>query len=77
MADYSKPGKADIKLKVSGMNCTHCKSAVEKALKGLRGVYNAEVELKAGEVKISYDATDVSLEDMKKAVREAGYEIIE
>jgi copper chaperone len=49
--------------------------SVEKALQGLTGVSTAVVDLAAGTARITYDAAEVNLEAMKKAVTDAGYEV--
>jgi len=63
-------------LKVGGMSCGHCKASVEKALKALPGVVEALVNLEAQEVAVEFDSTKVSVEEMKKAITEDGYEIL-
>lgn len=61
-------------IKVDGMSCNHCKMAVEKAAMTVEGVLKAEVDLKKKELKINHsDTTGHQLEDVKAAVREAGY----
>lgn len=59
---------------IEGMTCAHCKAAVEKALGALQGV-SAEVNLgeKAARIRLSNPVTD---EVLKKAVTDAGYEVI-
>ena len=63
------------KLRVEGMSCGHCKAAVEKALKAVDGVENAVVDLenKSAEVSLSKEVSD---EVLKKAVTDAGYEVV-
>ena len=62
-------------LRVGGMSCGHCKAAVEKALKAVDGVENAVVDLenKTAEVSLSKEVSD---EVLKKAVTDAGYEVV-
>ncbi len=62
-------------LKVEGMSCGHCKAAVEKALKAVDGVENAVVDLanKTAEVTLNKEVKD---ETLKKAVEDAGYEVV-
>ncbi|MBO7466245.1 MAG: heavy-metal-associated domain-containing protein [Bacteroidaceae bacterium] len=61
---------------VSGMNCPHCKANVEKALQSLQGVTFAEANLQAAEVRVEYDETLVSPEDIKQTVDNSGrYEL--
>ena len=62
-------------LKVDGMSCGHCKMSVEKAVGSLAGVARAQVNLEAGNLSVSFDEARVSLEAIKEAVRDAGYEV--
>ena len=61
-------------LKVEGMTCMHCKMAVEKALKGVSGVTNAQVDLAKNEAVVEGDANKAA---MAKAVAEAGYKVVD
>lgn len=63
-------------LTVKGMTCGHCKSAVEKAARGLPGVLAAEVDLAASTLAVEFDPVKSSLESIKKAVEEAGYQVV-
>ncbi|WP_406677290.1 copper ion binding protein [Moorella sp. ACPs] len=66
---------AEAVLQVEGMTCNHCKMSVEKALKGLAGVTAVAVDLAAKTARVTYDPGKITLEAMKKAVTEAGYEV--
>ena len=59
-------------LKVSGMSCNHCVNAVKSAVSSL-GVDSVEVELKSGNVTVSYDTDKVTEEAIKNAIVEEGY----
>ncbi|NLZ53803.1 MAG: copper chaperone CopZ [Thermoanaerobacteraceae bacterium] len=67
--------RADITLKVSGMSCGHCKEAVERSIGVLPGVSKVEANIKDGKVEISYDQSEVSLDDIRRAVEDAGYDV--
>lgn len=60
---------------VLGMSCGHCKNAVEKAAKGLNGVTAATVDLAAKTLKVEFDETKTSLDQIKSAVEEEGYTV--
>ena len=60
-------------LRVEGMMCTHCKAAVEKACKGVVGVIDAEVDLKAKTATVTGEA---DVEMLKKAIVDAGFEVV-
>ncbi len=62
-------------LKVKGMSCQHCVMSVTKALNQLGGIQNIQVDLTKGEVR--FDNTKAVLMDqIKKAIEEAGYQVI-
>lgn len=65
----------EVTINVSGMSCGHCKAAVEKALKKISGVQEAVVNLEAKNVKVAYDGAVVSVEAMKEAISDAGYQV--
>ena len=58
---------------VTGMSCASCAATVERALKKLPGVREANVNLAAGQATVLYDPALVGPRDLAKAVREAGY----
>ncbi|MCM3397168.1 copper chaperone CopZ [Oceanobacillus profundus] len=62
-------------LDVKGMTCGHCKMSVEGALNKLDGVTAAEVDLGSGKVEVTYDETKISLDNMKEAVEDQGYDV--
>ncbi|WP_379970464.1 copper chaperone CopZ [Ectobacillus sp. sgz5001026] len=64
-----------ITLQVEGMSCGHCKMAVTNALKELDGVANVEVHLEKGTVDVEYNEAKVSLDKMKEAIEDQGYDV--
>ncbi|AGT31228.2 copper ion binding protein [Geobacillus genomosp. 3] len=64
-----------ITLEVQGMTCGHCKAAVTNALQALDGVSRVEVHLQEGTVDVEYDETKVSVEKLKEAIEEQGYDV--
>jgi copper chaperone len=62
-------------LQVQGMTCNHCKMAVTNALQELEGVNRVEVHLEKGTVDVDFDETKVSLDKLKEAVEEQGYDV--
>ena len=61
-------------IKVEGMMCTHCKARVEAVCKAVAGTQDAVVDLKEKTVTVT---GSVSVETLKKAIVDAGYEVIE
>lgn len=60
---------------VEGMTCGHCKSSVEKAVRGLPGVMAAEVDLAAKTLKVEFDHHKSSLADIKQTVQDIGFDV--
>ena len=58
------------------MTCASCVSRVEAALKGLKGVSGANVNLANEKATVTYDPAVVSVTDMVNAVRDAGYDVM-
>ena len=61
--------------RVNGMNCSHCKACVEKAVRALDGVISAEADVSKKELRVVWhDEDDINETALKKAVDEAGFE---
>ncbi|QQE13958.1 copper-translocating P-type ATPase [Planctomycetota bacterium] len=56
------------------MRCASCVNHVEKNLAGLSGVEKAVVNLAMEEATVEYDDVEVNVEELEKAVVDAGYE---
>ncbi|MBQ8593016.1 MAG: permease [Bacteroidaceae bacterium] len=46
---------------IKGMNCNHCRTSIEKALKEMEGITWVEVSLDAEEARVAGDATDQAI----------------
>lgn len=64
---------ATAKLWVSGMTCAHCQAKVERALRGVVGVYGAVVDLEDGEAEVDFNDDAVTAAHLITAVQNAGY----
>ena len=61
---------------VVGMACSACSANVEKKLNSLAGINSASVSLPGRSALIDYDPTSISLEKMKQAVNDIGYDLV-
>ncbi|GGG23222.1 copper ion binding protein [Paenibacillus abyssi] len=64
----------EVILKVEGMSCGHCVKSVEGAMEQLGA--KGEVDLGAKTVKVSYDEANVSVEKIKEAIEDQGYDVV-
>lgn len=60
-------------LQIDGMTCGHCIARVQKALVRVEGVHVDQVDL--GRARVTWDPDRVSLQRLREAVEEAGYEV--
>ncbi|HWR39035.1 MAG TPA: cation transporter [Patescibacteria group bacterium] len=65
-----------IVIKVDGMTCGHCKSAVERAVKGLEGIQTATVDLEAKTLTVEAVPGRVTLDALREVIEEEGYTVI-
>jgi copper chaperone len=63
-------------LNVEGMSCEHCVKAVRSSVGALPGVSNVAVDLKAKTVTVEHDPVTATLEQIKIAIEDQGYDII-
>jgi len=64
---------ARFEFSVTGMSCASCAATIEKALRKVEGVSEANVNLALGRATVLYDAGVVGPRRLAKAVRDAGY----
>ena len=62
-------------ISVLGMHCTSCEATIEAAVRALPGVASVEADHLSGIVKVRYDATKCSSDDIKRAIVGAGYDV--
>ncbi len=60
---------------IEGMNCASCALTVEKALKKEEGVISAMVNFAGGKAYVDYDPEVIGMKGIKKAVKDAGYDV--
>lgn len=61
-----------LQLKVSGMTCGHCVSAVSKAVQAVSGAEEVKVDLGRGEVTVGGNPDPAAI---RNAIESKGYEV--
>ncbi|WP_321328971.1 heavy metal translocating P-type ATPase [uncultured Ilyobacter sp.] len=64
-------------VKIGGMTCQACVKRVERAVNKINGVSEGSVNLATEKLSVSFDGEAVDLDEIKKAVVDAGYSIEE
>ena len=75
--EIEEGNKSEAYFKVKGMTCASCANRIEKVVNKMDGVYEAVVNLALEDMNVKYDKRKVSVEDIEKVVKNAGYEAIE
>ncbi|WEN43217.1 hypothetical protein CKCBHOJB_02830 [Thauera sp. GDN1] len=64
----------EVTIKVEGMSCGGCVRNVTGVLKGLAGVEDAQVSLEQGSATVRFDPAQVSVDALRTAVEDAGFD---
>ncbi len=65
----------NVTLEISGMTCGGCVRSVGNVLTALDGVAKAEVSLEQRRAVVDYDPGKGGVEQLKRSVEEAGFEV--
>jgi len=63
----------DVEFKVEGLHCEGCVKSVTRMLSSVPGVGTVDVSLAEGRARVSYDAGQSGLPELKRAVERAGF----
>ncbi len=64
-------------ISISGMHCASCAQKIEKTLKKLNGIVDANVNFISEKAIIEFDPKKVNVEKIKKAIEDIGYKVKE
>jgi Cu+-exporting ATPase len=67
---------AKLVIPIAGMSCVACAQRIEKNLNKNKGVENAAVNFASQTAMVSYDSAMIDIEDLKKIIKDSGYEVI-
>jgi P-type Cu+ transporter len=68
--------KKKAELKISGMHCATCAINIEESLSKVESVSNAQVNFGTDTAHVEFDPAKVTIADLEKAVKDAGYEVV-
>ena len=77
MAEESKVEAAadqkTVTLKVEGMTCDHCSSAIDKKLAATKGVVSCKADHKAGSATVAFKPAEATEADLVAAINKLGF----
>lgn len=65
----------NVTIKVEGMTCQGCVKSVTNVLQPIAGVKSVSVTLQPGEARIEFDKAKTSVDALRKAIENAGYDV--
>ncbi|RAN80583.1 heavy metal translocating P-type ATPase [Bacillus sp. SRB_331] len=69
-------GQKETTLQISGMTCAACANRIEKGLKKIEGVEDANVNFALEKTQIKYDPDKTDIKEFKEKVQSLGYSIV-
>ena len=73
--EANRKGEEMATIKIKGMSCNHCVTAVTKALNQIKGIKDVQVDLSKGEASFEEDQpADMTV--VKAQIKKAGYEVV-
>ena len=72
--------KQDLKkrsFRIGGMTCVNCQNRIEKKLKKMAGLHDATVNYSTGVAAVTYDASEISFDEISAAIESLGYKTLE
>ncbi|MDR0290568.1 MAG: sulfite exporter TauE/SafE family protein [Treponema sp.] len=60
--------------RIAGMTCINCQNRIEKKLKSTAGIEDASVSYETGTATVTYNASAITLDEIKAAVESLGYQ---
>lgn len=70
------PKNRKAELKITGMHCATCAVNIEESLSKIKDVEKAQVNFGTDTAHVEFDPKNVSIHDLEKAVKEAGYDVV-
>jgi len=74
MVEAEDQSRKTVVITVDGMTCEACASHIGVALKRIKGIYSASASYPEKNVKVVYNPKQVTIERIKQAIRDAGYD---
>lgn len=66
-----------VEFAVSGMTCSMCTQAIQRALDATSGVRHASVNLSTNQARVEFDPAVVSAEELKETIEDIGYDVVD
>lgn len=72
-----KKANSEVTMPIKGMSCASCVGKIEKGIAKLAGVSEVTVNLATEKARVAYDLKVVKLSEIKKVIKDLGFEALE
>ena len=62
---------------ISGMTCSMCTRAIQRALEVVDGVESVSVVLSTNQARVEFDPSKTNTDDLKEAIEDVGYDVVD
>ena len=75
--EQSTAKQKTVQFRIAGMTCAACAKGLEASFRNMAGVVKADVDYKAGQAIVTFDAAKQSADSLSKFVTKCGYQVKE
>lgn len=75
--EQSAAKQKTVQFRIAGMTCAACAKGLEASFRNMAGVVKADVDYKAGQAVVTFDAATQSADSLSKFVTKCGYQVKE
>ena len=61
---------------VPTLSCSACSDKIQENVREIKGIANSSVDLKSQQLKVEYNPSDISPEEIKKHILKMVYEVL-
>lgn len=72
---HTMHGLKKVSFKIDGMSCASCANKIERSLRALRGVHEANVNFAAEKATVTFEPEQAKMSDFVKTVNDLGYKV--
>jgi P-type Cu+ transporter len=69
------PTTSVVEFTISGMTCSMCTQAINRALQAVQGVEQASVSLSTNQAVVHFDGSFITVEELKETIEDIGYDV--
>ena len=66
-----------VEFTVSGITCTNCTQAIERAFDAVEGINHVTVSLSTNIARVEYDSSRIDIDTLRETIEDIGYDVVD